>query len=875
MSSPDPSSRRTPWDRTPNPADDAVASDRAADAPPQDHASGGAARRETPGGDPTERPLGGTTAAATGRAGGAEPAGTPGQARRPRRATGAGRAETAPRRRRSGGAAPTGGPGSAPRLRVPELSLLLLVSTALGCVGLADALSGTWWILPVAATVVTVLLVTGAARWLRLPSVLVTVLGLAALLLALTVVHLGEHALLGFVPTGETFSAASSLWQSSGDFVARDAAPYGEDPGLSFVLCALVGLVTVFMETVLVGLRMAGLACVGILTLQLVPALTLPGSVSTLGLAAAALAALALLAGSRIWGATRDRRIAPAPGGLPRALLVVAGVLAVVLLVPSVMPGFFNGAFPQGSSLTSGRASGVGPLRAVGQDLRSAEDAQRFSYTTSDGQAQYMRLLTLSDFSQDEWFPDTDGLDENLSALGGAAREAVPGGTEVTTKVTFEDYDEHWLPAPYAPAEIAGLGEDGWAWNPQDLTVHSAATGMSGASYTVTSVQPQPTPETLRQAPPASADPAMTEYLKLPPDRPQSLSDAARQFTEGAGTDYDRALALQNHLRRDFQHDVNAPLAQGYDAGGMSSMDTFMSTRTGYSGHFAPAMALMAREVGIPARVAVGYLPTAATAEDGASFAVGTGDAHAWPELYFENVGWVRFEPTPGVPSTPVWAPETPQDQGHAATSPAPDASQPEPGTSEGPGEQPSEPASEQPSDPASQQPGQSGATDETAPQEQRPAGLPLPWWAVAAAVAVPLLLVLAALPRWLRGRRRRARVRAMQDTSLTPQRRANAAWDEFRALAVDHGAASRVSDTPRARASRLAAGIPAAQPSLDRVVADLESASYGAPDPSWSPRATPEDLARIRDEFRRKASRGQRFRATWWPASLFGGSRR
>ena len=825
MSSPDPSSRRTPWDRTPHPADNAPGA-------PTPHGAAGAPRHDD-------------ARAGTGPAGGA------------------------PRRRRAGGArtTPTGRPGATPRLRVPELSLLLLVSTALGCVGLSDALSGTWWVLPVAATVVTVLLVTGAARWLRLPSVLVTVLGLAALLLALTVVHLGEHALLGFVPTGETFSAASSLWQSSGDFVARDAAPYGEDPGLSFVLCALVGLVTVFMETVLVGLRMAGLACVGILTLQLVPALTLPGSVSTLGLAAAALAALALLAGSRIWGATRDRRIAPAPGGLPRALLVVAGVLAVVLLVPSVMPGFFNGAFPQGSSLTSGRASGVGPLRAVGQDLRSAEDAQRFSYTTSDGQAQYMRLLTLSDFSQDEWFPDTDGLDENLSALGGAAREAVPGGTEVTTKVTFEDYDEHWLPAPYAPAEIAGLGEDGWAWNPRDLTVHSAATGMSGASCTVTSVQPRPTPETLRQAPPASADPTMTEYLKLPSDRPQSLSDAARQFTEGAGTDYDRALALQNHLRRDFQHDVNAPLAQGYDAGGMSSMDTFMSTRTGYSGHFAPAMALMAREVGIPARVAVGYLPTAATAEDGASFTVGTGDAHAWPELYFENVGWVRFEPTPGVPSTPGWAPETPQEQGDAAASPAPGATQPEPSTSEGPGEQPS--------DPASQQPGQSGATDEPAPQEQRPAGLPLPWWAVAAAVAVPLVLVLAALPRWLRGRRRRARVRAMQNASLTPQRRANAAWDEFRDLAVDHGAASRVSDTPRARASRLAAGIPAAQPSVDRVVADLESASYGAPDPSWSPRATPEDLARIRDEFRHRTSRGQRFRATWWPPSLFGGSRR
>ena len=114
-----------------------------------------------------------------------------------------------------------------------------------------------------------------------------------------------------------------------------------------------------------------------------------------------------------------------------------------------------------------------------------------------------------------------------------------------------------------------------------------------------------------------------------------------------------------------------------------------------------------------------------------------------------------------------------------------------------------------------------------------------------------------------------------MQDASLTPQRRANAAWDEFRDLAADHGAASRVSDTPRVRARRLAAGIPAAQPAVDRVVADLESASYGAPDSSWSPRTTPEDLATIRDEFRRKAPRGQRFRATWWPPSLFGGSRR
>lgn len=770
-----------------------------------------------------------------------------------------------------------------PRPRVMELCLLLLGAVALGCVGMGGALDGGWWIAPVAATVVTVLVVTGAARWLRLPSAVVTVLGLAALLLALTVVHLHSAALLGFIPVPGTLSAASELWGSSGDFVAGTAAPYPFHPGFSFVLCALVGLVTVFMETVLVGLRMAGLACLGIVALLVVPGLTLPGSVTPLGLAAAVLAALALLAGSRSLGATRARRIAPTPGGLPRALLVVAGVLAVVLFVPSVMPGFFNGAFPQGSSLTSQRAAGVGPLRAVGQDLRSQERTQRFSYTASDDRAQYMRLLTLSDFSSDEWFPRTDGLDGDLSGLSDASRNPVPRGTEVTSKVTFDQYDEHWLPAPYAPVGVAGLGEQGWAWNPQDLSVHSESTGMSGASYTVTSTTPQATPETLRRAPSASSDDAMKDYLKLPRDRPQALADAARDFARGAGTDYDRALALQNHLRRDFHYDVNAPLAQGYDAGGMGSLEKFLQTRTGYSGHFAPAMALMARELGIPARVAVGYLPTAATvdANGGSSYPVGTGDSHAWPELYFENVGWVRFEPTPGVPSTPDYAPDSGQDAS-AGSSPSPGesaggkSSDAQPSDSQSQGSQSADEPSQQPSTPgADQQSPDAQPSEEGAPEDQRPATLVVPWWALAGGVVVVVLLLLAALPRWMRRRRRRARIAALQDKNLPPQRRANAAWDEFLALAADHGVTARPSDTPRVAARRLSAGIPAAASAVERLVEDVETSGYGVPHADWTPRTTPEDLTRIRNEFRRRATRGKRMRAAWWPASLRGGSRR
>ncbi|MBD2762735.1 hypothetical protein IEE92_09260 [Kocuria sp. cx-116] len=746
-------------------------------------------------------------------------------------------------------------------MAVLPLHALLLASVALGCVGMAGALAGFWWVLPVAVTVVIVVLVTAAARWLRLPSALVTVLGLAALILALTVVHVSDHALLGFIPTPGTLDAVGSLWSESGSFVARQSAPYGHNAGLALVLSALVGLVTVFMETALLGLRMAGLACVGILALLVVPALTLPGSVSIWGLGAAILAALALLAGSRVWGATRLQHIAPTPGGLPRALLVIAGVLAVSLLVPTVMPGFFSGAFPQGSSFNSERAAGVGPLRAVGQDLRESERVQRFSYTTSDGQPKYMRLMSLSDFSQPEFFPQTDNLEEGLDGLADPETNPVSRENPVTTKVTFEDYNEHWLPAPYAPTEFTGIGDEGWSWNPRDLSVFSAGSEMSGGTFTVTSSAPRATPDAMRSAAPSDTNGDLADYLRVPDETPESISSAARQLTEGAGNDYDRALALQNGLRHNFQYDVNAPLAQGYDAGGMDSMGQFMETRTGYAGHFAPAMALMAREVGIPSRVAVGYLPTAPVSDSrgGELFQVGTGDAHAWPELYFEGVGWVRFEPTPGIPTTPEYAPESGNEPGQDASGQA----------DQTPGQEPSQPQepTSGPTDEQSQPP--APETPEQA-QEESGTAFMIPLWVLVLGGVLLLLVLLAAVPRLMRGHRRRARLADMADASLSPRERANAAWGELEDLSVDHGGSPKASDTPRVRARHMAAGIPAASEAVDRIVSDMEHASYAAPDASWKPSASAADLGTVRDELMRRADRCQKFRATWWPASIF-----
>ncbi|WHF24170.1 hypothetical protein QJS66_08170 [Kocuria rhizophila] len=89
----------------------------------------------------------------------------------------------------------------------------------------------------------------------------------------------------------------------------------------------------------------------------------------------------------------------------------------------------------------------------------------------------------------------------------------------------------------------------------------------------------------------------------------------------------------------------------------------------------------------------------------------------------------------------------------------------------------------------------------------------------------------------------------------------------------MDHGAACRVSDTPAGAGRPARGGIPAAQPSVDRVVADLESAGYGTgplvdPGPPGGPC---EDPGRGSGH---RASAGSGCRAAWWPPSLFGGSR-
>lgn len=134
---------------------------------------------------------------------------------------------------------------------------------------------------------------------------------------------------------------------------------------------------------------------------------------------------------------------------------------------------------------------------------------------------------------------------------------------------------------------------------------------------------------------------------------PEWLGELAEKVTEDAANRAEKAVLLQEFFTRphtdpelgpDFRYD----LSQTKAGSGMEDLDDFLRTsRTGYCEQFAAAMALMAREVGIPARIAVGFLKPDAGTTPG-TFVFSAHDLHAWPELFFEDVGWVRFEPTPG-----------------------------------------------------------------------------------------------------------------------------------------------------------------------------------------------------------------------------------
>ncbi|MBI4200998.1 MAG: DUF4129 domain-containing protein [Chloroflexi bacterium] len=160
-----------------------------------------------------------------------------------------------------------------------------------------------------------------------------------------------------------------------------------------------------------------------------------------------------------------------------------------------------------------------------------------------------------------------------------------------------------------------------------------------GTIYRAISPLPRINPAALRRD---LVDPRDVESLALPTLSPR-VASLAEFVVAGALTDYDKAARLEKFLYSSYPYDLKPkPLPPGRDG-----VDFFLfEQQAGYCSQFATAMAAMARHVGLPARVAIGYAPGVYDQMTGA-YTVRAGDAHAWVEVRFRNSGWVAFDPTP------------------------------------------------------------------------------------------------------------------------------------------------------------------------------------------------------------------------------------
>ena len=523
------------------------------------------------------------------------------------------------------------------------------------------------WFMAALLVIAAVALVGGTCRALSMPGWVVVALQGLALLLLITALFAGDVARFGFLPGIEAYKAFVDLANAGGVVVEQEVAPVTVTEGVRFLVVTGVALIAWSVDAVAVTGRRATLAGIPLLALYLVPATVLPDGVPwPLFVAAGVGWLLLLLEDGRLelsrWGRPIDAGAGGrvhSVGGTGRRL--GAAALTVAVIVPVILPSLDDGRFGGGGTGDDSGGSGAGdaageqrvltvnPITDLQRNLTQAEDTVVLYYTTDATTPEYLRIATLDRFDGESW-----NLEEMQAGSDQQASRGLPTppglSDEVTRSVVNYDItvgplDTPRLPLPY-PASVVDIEGD-WRWDADSFDVFSAEENGSALdqSYTASALALAPTIEQLRAA--APPDPSLNPMTDLPVEVEERLTPLAATVTEDATTDYDRALALQNWFRTEFDYSLET--VEGNSA---TALESFLEDRSGYCEQFAATMALMARTLDIPSRVQVGFTPGQVTQDEelaeGDIWVVTTDDSHAWPELWFEGVGWVRFEPTPG-----------------------------------------------------------------------------------------------------------------------------------------------------------------------------------------------------------------------------------
>ncbi len=483
------------------------------------------------------------------------------------------------------------------------------------------------------------------------------------------------------------------------------------------------------------------------------------------------------------WGRSLDPSSAPSRRSeAVRGSALFVGVVAVgaAVVAPLVVPTIDLAVFDFGAG--RGGSSEIkieNPMVDLRRDLRRGPDDDLITITTDDPSPDHLRISVLNRFSDEQFSSgDRDVPSANLARgalppLQGVSASVYARRTTYTYDVSIrKNFQSLWLPTQAPISEIDAPGD--WRFDDSTMDFLASDDGLTtaGLDYTMTAVDY----DFLAGALSSAAGPAKgisPEVTELPAGLSPLIEATARQVTAGELTKYEKAVALQQWFREDggFIYDIeDAPRGQV----GADQLVTFIDAkrgRVGYCEQFAAAMAVMARTLDIPSRVAVGFLTPDRV--KGKTWVYSAHDLHAWPELYFPGAGWVLFDPTPGdrVPDS-----ELPAYTTRSAENELPTVS---------PSQQQREPSA-RPTQAERQGP---NVTPEKADEDTGAGASTFPWGRLLLVLGIVALLALLLLaPRSLRARQRARRLDGGPE----------GAWDELRATVVDLGQLWPHTRTPR-----------------------------------------------------------------------------
>jgi transglutaminase-like putative cysteine protease len=529
-----------------------------------------------------------------------------------------------------------------PSIAVEASLVAVHVAVALGFARLFD---GGDHVRPLLAFVLVAHGLAIATRRLRVPALGAIAIAIAGAAVTTTWLLFPDTRSWG-LPTAATWDAASSAVAEARELFPEVIAPTEAVPG--FLLASGLALWTAcwFADWTAHRLRASAEAIAPAAAVFTFCAILGSGRHEVAAAAGFAATALAFIALQR--GATLERDQSWSPDAAPaarslRRTAVAVGAVAVLAgaIVGPTLPGATS------TSLVDWRGQGAGdgsrvtisPMVELNRRLVEQSDVQVFSVEASA--RSYWRLTSLDRFDGEIWSSNGEfrPADEELPSASPIVQEGAP----IVQAIEIDALAAIWAPAAYEAIGLRSSDEE-LRWDPASSTliVDSGRSTSDGLQYTVVSQAPTFDPEVLARTGTIDPDAIAERYEELPAAFPDDVAALARDLTREAPDRYRQALALQDWFRSEFEYSLDAPAGHGDDA-----LVDFLERRVGYCEQFSGAYAAMARSLGIPARVAVGFTPGEEDPDQPGRYVVRGRHAHAWPEVYFPGIGWVPFEPTP------------------------------------------------------------------------------------------------------------------------------------------------------------------------------------------------------------------------------------